>query len=151
MNWFLKLFIIENMDRNYLSQCVFNISLFSHTVRKSQIVSKYSIFKKTHESWLWIWIFVPKYFNFVNFLNARFAWIIWIFAPKIVISCKCTESTILTIFGVKIQIFEKWTNEKKRKVNKWKKKEKVWIFAPKLKIINLKVQFLAQKFKYLKY
>ena len=31
---------------------------------------------------LWIWIFELKIKDFLGFLNARFTWIIWIFAPK---------------------------------------------------------------------
>ena len=56
-----------------------------HTVRKSRIVSKNSIFK-IHNC---VFEFLSRKTSFLwIFLNTWFAWIIWIFAPKIVILCK---------------------------------------------------------------
>ena len=63
----------------------FSTMLSFHTVRKSQIMSKNSIFKKK-KSKLSIWIFELKSNDFGKFLYARSTWII--FAPKIGILCK---------------------------------------------------------------
>mgnify|MGYP006863702493 CR=1 FL=1 len=57
----------------------------------------------------WIWIFELKCNYFWEFLSGRFTWIIWIFAPKIMILFKdrfkkVENCWILTVFGVKIQI-----------------------------------------------
>ena len=78
-----------------------------HTVRKSEIMSKNSIFRKIQNSEFEF--FELKRNDFWEYLNVRFTWILWIFAPKIVILCKYRINNnwkcwILTIFGVKIRI-----------------------------------------------
>ena len=72
---------------------------YSHTVRKSQIKSENSNFRKN----LKFWIFKLKSHDFWGFLKEKFTWIIWIFrAKKSWFRSKIENNWILTIFGAKI-------------------------------------------------
>ena len=63
---------------------VFSLHYVKHTIRNVPLMSKIQYWDN-HNCWT-----VELKYNVVwEFLNVRFFWIIWVFAPKILILCNC--------------------------------------------------------------